>query len=115
MRKMQALTGKLLFIGILPIILLSTMFIPYSMAVITTCNGIPSVYPDVCSGRGECVGYNQCECFPGFTGDNCELAVTYTCFGIPFDDPKVCSGRGVCVGYDQCECYPGFTSNNCEW
>ena len=29
-------------------------------------------YQNVCSGHGLCIGYNICECHPGYYGDNCD-------------------------------------------
>jgi len=37
-----------------------------------TCYGILYIDEEVCSGNGVCIGYNECECRPGFTGDQCE-------------------------------------------
>ena len=110
MGKTLALIGRLLFVGILPIILLSTLFIPYSMAFL--CDGYTNADPDkVCSGRGVCVGYNKCECQDGFFGENCEA---WKCFGYFYMHPDVCSGQGECVGPDMCICRSNYGGDACS-
>jgi len=110
MGKTLALIGRLLFVGILPIILLSTLFIPYSMAFL--CDGYTNAEPDkVCSGRGVCVDLNKCECKDGFVGANCQ---DWTCYGRDYRHPDVCFGNGECVGPDTCECGPGYGGNECQ-
>ena len=37
-----------------------------------TCNNVPFDHPDVCSGKGECVAFNQCSCELGYGGETCE-------------------------------------------
>ena len=57
----------------------------------------------------------ECQCFPGWTGDNCECANTnVACAGI---DGLSCSGRGECI-CGACECnltsgYGGPTCSDC--
>ncbi len=34
-----------------------------------TCSGIIETNNDVCSGRGQCIGLNTCNCSTGYTGN----------------------------------------------
>ena len=51
-----------------------------------------------------------CPCFPGFTGDSCNVNID-DCAGVN------CTGNGLCkdgINSYTCVCMPGFTGENCE-
>ncbi len=89
-----------------------------------TCAKISNTMTTVCSGRGACVAPDRCNCYSGFTGENCQVEPTRpptttaepvrTCFGIRSDFASVCSGYGRCVGTDNCTCNEGRTGKSCE-
>jgi len=76
-----------------------------------TCFGLPASDPSVCSGAGDCIGLDTCDCDEGVGGDQCEL---FTCYNINYTDPAVCSGHGDCVGVDVCACTDYYTGDECE-
>jgi hypothetical protein len=43
----------------------------------TSCFGLPSIHPNVCSGNGNCVFNNTCSCNIGYSGIICNFT---TCF-----------------------------------
>ena len=60
-----------------------------------------------CSGNGQCVGYNLCQCNVQWRGDSCNTA---DCSLL-----NNCSrGAGVCVQPNVCACSPGFTGHDCS-
>ncbi|KAF0975936.1 hypothetical protein FDP41_005263 [Naegleria fowleri] len=71
------------------------------------CNGKPATDPNVCSGKGSCVGLNTCNCNQGYLGDNCQYSY---CNGIPSNDTKVCHSRGTCTDR-RCSCNWALPTN----
>ena len=96
--------------------------------------------PSQCSFKGKCVGILQCECFEGWSGDDCSLAFCeFDCgeYGsclngvcqceIGWEDQN-CSTRvsceqvnnctdynhGVCIRTNECECFEGFMGTSCN-
>lgn len=81
------------------------------MAAVPMCDSIPATDPTVCSGRGTCKDYNNCECKDA-TGTFCEIPL---CDGIPAtSEGVVCSRRGNCTESNICECTHGYFGDNCE-
>lgn len=99
-----------------------------------SCDGM-----DGCSGNGECVDVNTCQCYTGYQGSSCDKIVecpsvhncsqngvcvdksTCLCFVGYFDDTcdqfeceHGCSGRGTCVAPDFCSCTVGWTGFDCS-
>lgn len=66
-----------------------------------TCDGV-----DDCSGNGECVGFDLCECSSGWSGSDCSAI---DCAGL-----NDCSGNGTCVAPEVCACDPGWTGADCS-
>ncbi|KAG2394168.1 hypothetical protein C9374_003932 [Naegleria lovaniensis] len=64
-----------------------------------------------CSGNGDCVDVDKCQCKNGYYGLECELQ---SCFGIPFNESNVCSSHGSCIHMDVCLCDDGYYGENCE-
>uniref|UniRef100_A0A1X7T7F8 EGF-like domain-containing protein n=1 Tax=Amphimedon queenslandica TaxID=400682 RepID=A0A1X7T7F8_AMPQE len=65
----------------------------------------PNVIP-VCNfscGNGNCVADNLCQCFDGWTGDQCDEVLC----------SPVC-GNGYCVPTNSCVCNPGWTGDRCR-
>ncbi|XP_019863506.1 PREDICTED: uncharacterized protein LOC109592514, partial [Amphimedon queenslandica] len=65
----------------------------------------PNVIP-VCNfscGNGICVANNLCQCFDGWTGDQCDEVLC----------SPVC-GNGYCVPTNSCVCNPGWTGDRCR-
>ncbi|KAG2389423.1 hypothetical protein C9374_013983 [Naegleria lovaniensis] len=80
--------------------------------IIRKCFGIPFNDSTVCSGRGECVSANTCQCRHEYSGYNCRFT---TCFGVSSNlTTGVCSGHGYCSDYNVCECDVAFTGPMCE-
>ena len=77
----------------------------------TYCYGMLSDDETVCSGRGTCIDYNTCECFPGFYSYECRETF---CYGVSNFDRSVCSGHGVCMPNNTCVCYPNFVGADCN-
>jgi alpha-tubulin suppressor-like RCC1 family protein len=77
----------------------------------TACYGFLSDDPNVCSGRGVCVGPDNCQCRNGFSAGDCSHTV---CNGRTSNDPNVCSGRGSCLPQNTCVCYPSYTGIDCQ-
>lgn len=83
------------------------------------CYGIVYDDPDVCSGHGDCVADDTCDCDvyarrviePGYIGDECEV---WHCNGILSNDSSVCNGNGECVDYNTCECESDYYGDWCE-
>jgi hypothetical protein len=75
------------------------------------CNNVPESSPDVCSGKGHCVG-SECQCNSGTSGANCQ---SYRqCFGFSSNSTSVCSSRGSCIFDNVCACMPGYSGAQCE-
>jgi hypothetical protein len=69
-------------------LLLSCSLFIFSDAQI--CNGIQATNPSVCSGRGQCFGWDNCiRCKDGYGGSDCELPNCYS------PDQPMLSGFGV--------------------
>jgi len=75
------------------------------------CFGIDYDDPAVCSGPGDCIGQDYCECESGYGGSNCSA---YACYGYVMSDPEVCSGHGTCVASDSCSCEAGWGGADCS-
>jgi len=76
------------------------------------CYGVPPTSA-VCSGHGECLAEDTCDCVDGSSGADC--SVSYDCAGIPsWNTSYVCSGHGECVGHDDCLCDLGYTEQFCD-
>ena len=65
-----------------------------------SCTGVAN-----CSGRGECVRPDTCECHSGWTGSQCSH---FTC-----TDVYGCEGKGECVGPNTCRCDDGWLPPDC--
>jgi hypothetical protein len=74
------------------------------------CFGYIPGRPGICGGRGTCIDVNQCECYTGWTGANCDAT---TCFGIDSRQPEACSGNGKCTNFNTCICNDGRTGPKC--
>src|SRR5690606_19175857 len=74
------------------------------------CFGVNSLDHRVCSGRGNCIDDNVCEC-TGAIGTQCE---TLLCFDIPENNSNVCSGNGNCIAHNVCDCNLGWTGSDCS-
>lgn len=59
-----------------------------------------------CLNNGTCVD-GDCECPPGFIGDNCEIE------DLCITDSVTCLNGGTCLD-GKCDCPTGFTGTNCE-
>eukprot|EP01080_Neovahlkampfia_damariscottae_P000902 gene902-9813_t len=75
------------------------------------CYGYNALHSKSCSGsdKSECVGANNCTCFPGYSSKDCSY---WECFGKNNTDTTGCSGRGTCTGFQrqQCEGISSFAS-----
>jgi hypothetical protein len=82
-----------------------------------TCWGIIATSPQACSGAGQCVWYNECDCMPPWTGKNCEQLINNGtwCYGVPATDAGVCTGNGQCIAPDTCQCSVGFSGVKCDF
>jgi len=79
-----------------------------------TCNGVPADDSETCSGHGDCIAENTCECDEGWKGTVCDQRRPKWCFGYPSTCPGVCSGHGTCCGWDTCACDEGWTGEQCD-
>eukprot|EP00598_Pedospumella_elongata_P012679 CAMPEP_0185006192 /NCGR_PEP_ID=MMETSP1098-20130426/83933_1 /TAXON_ID=89044 /ORGANISM="Spumella elongata, Strain CCAP 955/1" /LENGTH=2045 /DNA_ID=CAMNT_0027534327 /DNA_START=353 /DNA_END=6490 /DNA_ORIENTATION=+ len=59
----------------------------------------------ICENGGRCVGPDQCQCKPGWTGVDCTTPV---CSAV------TCGANKVCVAPDTCACKPGYAGPNCD-
>jgi len=75
------------------------------------CSGVLYSHNDVCSGHGECVSFENCQCNVSYHGSNCQHP---TCFGKNSTDSSVCSGHGTCSSVDTCTCSTGYLGSQCE-
>jgi len=76
-----------------------------------SCFGINSGSTDVCSGHGMCIGPNNCQCYSGYIGYECQLSI---CYGVNQTASNICSGHGMCIGPNNCQCYSGYTGYECQ-
>jgi alpha-tubulin suppressor-like RCC1 family protein len=88
---------------------INTLHVLYDATI--TCNMTLPDDPFVCSGHGNCTGYNTCSCSAGYTGTYCD---SYTCFGTSANSSSVCSSNGKCVKVDTCVCFPGYSGSLCN-
>ena len=65
--------------------------------------GMSAVCTFRCENSGLCVGPDQCECTPGWSGIDCTKPVCH--------DP--CDQRELCVAPDTCDCIPGYYGEGC--
>ena len=49
------------------------MVAPVLSAILGTNVRVPAYDPNVCSGNGECLGYNTCACPIGWYGSDCQF------------------------------------------
>ncbi len=76
------------------------------------CFGVSNHLDTVCSGHGDCVDLDQCQCKDEWFNNDC--SVTH-CFGVTSNIPDVvCSGRGQCIRHNECECNDGFRGHKCQ-
>ena len=73
---------------------------PFLVKPEISCSGVAN-----CSGHGECVRPNLCECHSGWTGRRCSQ---FSC-GEVYD----CQGKGECVGPNTCRCNDGWLPPDC--
>jgi len=74
------------------------------------CFGISSNSPSVCSGNGNCVANDLCDCQVGWKGTICDVP---QCFGILGNSSTVCSSHGACTAPDYCNCNSGYSGYKC--
>lgn len=60
-----------------------------------------------CSNRGKCKSDGKCACYPGYTGQDCELF-------IPCPSNCTSSKNGICKADSTCSCFEGFQGAACE-
>lgn len=77
----------------------------------TNCFGIAAYDINTCSGNGNCYSNNNCTCYEGFSGLNCQYP---TCFGINGSLNNVCSGNGNCSNINECSCFEGYSDLICS-
>ncbi|KAL9646192.1 hypothetical protein ABK040_008065 [Willaertia magna] len=66
----------------------------------------------VCSGHGDCISENKCNCIEDeYTGIQCEIPY---CFGLKSTDNNVCNKYGKCIDFNDCKCNEEHTGSNCE-
>ena len=86
----------------------------FFLDVISVCN--------FSCGNGICVADNLCQCFDGWTGDQCDEGIDQLlalCSSILLHEFCVvlCSpvcGNGYCVPTNSCVCNPGWTGDRCR-
>ncbi|EFC44302.1 predicted protein [Naegleria gruberi] len=76
----------------------------------THCYGYADTSRHVCSSNGLCIAENNCSCFDGYYGDNCDFPI---CFG-SYNQTESCSGQGVCIAANSCRCNSGFKGEDCS-
>ena len=84
----------------------------YDEVTFIQCSGIQYESMYVCSGHGECISEDNCQCEFGYSGQECSNS--YTCYEILSYDVNVCSGHGQCVAEDVCECNKPHLGDECE-
>ncbi|EFC35887.1 predicted protein [Naegleria gruberi] len=77
----------------------------------TQCFGVHYLNSSVCSGRGQCIQKDTCNCNNGYGGKNCEQ---FVCFIYKDTDIPVCNYRGKCVGPHTCACNGPWTGSDCQ-
>jgi hypothetical protein len=80
-----------------------------------SCNGLSFENADVCSGHGECVDQDVCECDVEYQGEWCQDLMQISCGIYDASEPQACTSRGTCVAQDTCECSAGYWGANCEF
>lgn len=65
--------------------------------------GMSAVCSFICENNGICVGPDQCECTPGWSGNDCTKPVC----------KDSCGQRELCVAPDTCDCIPGYHGEGC--
>ena len=90
-----------------------TQCVPSTGQCVTQCYDIASTNSSVCSGRGTCVGFNNCNCGTGWGGFACQFPI---CGGLTSDMAAVCSGVGRCTAPSTCACQAGnYTGSVCQF
>ena len=103
------------------------------LVAVATVGAAQAFCPSYCSGHGECVENDICECFPGFgeadcsvrtcpsglswvVGTSSELSSLPTPNGPMGKHPYTeCSSRGVCDrATGECDCFAGYTGKACR-
>ena len=73
-----------------------------------------------CSNQGRCMGDGSCECFPGWSGDDCSNEVNSMeveeagDMNVTCDVNATCGNRGRCAWDETCECFEGFSGADCS-
>lgn len=100
--------------------------IPEDYNLVHTCFGLKASSVNVCSGNGDCIGRDLCQCKENFTGDECEVGCAGqemwignschypVCFGVPSYDEEVCSGHGECTSANTCSCSSQYSGEDCS-
>jgi hypothetical protein len=76
-----------------------------------SCFGKAPSDANLCSGKGICVGSNECSCASGYYGPQCQV---FNCFEKNNTDSMVCSGNGFCSKPDDCTCNTNYDGRNCQ-
>lgn len=69
------------------------------------CYGLSWDDPNVCHGRGFCVGPNNCSCIDNYKNNDCSDNI---CNSVQSSDSHVCGSHGKCIAFDVCECQDGY-------
>jgi hypothetical protein len=77
----------------------------------TYCYGVLSTDVNVCSGNGQCVAQDTCQCDAKWDGAACSRYAF--CNGYQANNPAVCSGHGTCVKDETCQCNPTYGGQYC--
>jgi hypothetical protein len=79
------------------------------VSTIWKCFGKYSKEKDVCSNHGKCIDSDQCQCDPGYIGNECQKLECFEGNAIK------CSGNGNCTNKPNvCDCVYGFVGEYCS-
>ncbi|EFC41150.1 predicted protein [Naegleria gruberi] len=77
------------------------------------CFGETNKNSTVCSGRGNCIGNDQCNCTtPQYFGSKCNQ---FYCYGLLNAMSNVCSSQGSCNSPNNCTCFKGHYGETCQY